>query len=195
MIVSDVLMELQRYGRNKSTLVNKTYIDSGEYRNKFDKITDNKDVSRVLYAKAKEMLEHRSGTLFEDMYWIDGNTGKVVAKEITSNIVRTVEYSAETKKAVASYEKNQIIAIHTHPGSMPPSVSDFNSCFSNGYRLGCVACHDGKLFVYTSAEEINERLYHMYVQASVNDGATEYDAQINALNQLKRNCKIDFWEV
>lgn len=35
-------LEFQRYGRNKSTLVNSTYISSGEYRNKFDKITDNK---------------------------------------------------------------------------------------------------------------------------------------------------------
>ena len=52
-------LEFQRYGRNKSTLVNSTYISSGEYRNKFDKITDNKDVNRALYIKAKEMLLHR----------------------------------------------------------------------------------------------------------------------------------------
>lgn len=48
--------EFQRYGRNKSTLVNSTYISSGEYRNKFDKITDKKDVNKSIYIKAKEML-------------------------------------------------------------------------------------------------------------------------------------------
>ena len=47
-------VEDQRYGRNKDTLVNSTYINSGEYRKKFDTITDNKDVNRTLYAKAKE---------------------------------------------------------------------------------------------------------------------------------------------
>ena len=31
-----VALENQRYGRNKSTLVNKTYIESGEYRRKYD---------------------------------------------------------------------------------------------------------------------------------------------------------------
>lgn len=47
-------LEFQRYGRNKSTLVNSTYISSGEYRNKFDRITDHKDVNRALYIKAKK---------------------------------------------------------------------------------------------------------------------------------------------
>lgn len=75
-------LELQRYGRNKYTLVNSTYISSGEYRNKFNKITDNKDVNRIIYSKAKEMLLHRSGTLYEDMYWFDADTGKVIAKRL-----------------------------------------------------------------------------------------------------------------
>ena len=68
-IMSEYL-EFQRYGRNKSTLVNSKYISSGEYRKKFDKITNNADLSRLLYSKAKEMLIHRSGTLYEDMYWM-----------------------------------------------------------------------------------------------------------------------------
>ena len=75
-------LEYQRYGRDKNTLVNKAYIDSGEYRNKFDKITDNKEVSRILYAKAKEMLKHRSGTMCEDMYWIDAKTGDIIASAL-----------------------------------------------------------------------------------------------------------------
>ena len=34
--------ELQRYGRNKKTLIEHSYIESGEYRRKFDKISNNK---------------------------------------------------------------------------------------------------------------------------------------------------------
>lgn len=63
-------LEQQRYGRNKNTVINHTYIESGEYRRKFDKITDNKEIDRILYLKAKEMLNHRSGTLYEDLYLI-----------------------------------------------------------------------------------------------------------------------------
>ena len=62
-----MILEFQRYGRNKETTVDSSYISGGEYRRKFDSIIDNAAVSRILYSKAKEMLLHRSGTLFEDM--------------------------------------------------------------------------------------------------------------------------------
>ena len=55
---------------------------SGEYRNKFDRITNNINVNRTLYAKAKELLNHRSGTRYEDMYWVDAITGEVLASAL-----------------------------------------------------------------------------------------------------------------
>ena len=54
--MNKIEIEDQRYGRNKGTLVNSTYINSGEYRRKFDNITNDNDVNRTLYSKAKEML-------------------------------------------------------------------------------------------------------------------------------------------
>ena len=39
-------IEQQRYGRNKDTIINHTYIESGEYRNKFDGISDDKELNR-----------------------------------------------------------------------------------------------------------------------------------------------------
>ena len=35
--------EEQRPGRNKETTINHTYIDSGEYKRKFDLVSDNKE--------------------------------------------------------------------------------------------------------------------------------------------------------
>ncbi len=188
-------LEYQRYGRNKNTLVNKTYIESGEYRKKFDSITDSKTVNRVLYSKAKEMLLHRSGTILEDMYWIDKETGNVVAciTDQGEEIQSRIEYTQAVRKVIAN--RNDLIAMHTHPQSMPPSAADFNSVFSNNYALGIVICHDGKVFCITSKEEINERLYVLYIESGINDGMTEYDSQIAALEKLQCNFNIDFWEV
>lgn len=73
----EMVLESQRYGRNKSTTINHTYINSGEYRKKFDKITDNLHLNRLMYTKAKEMLEHRSGTRYEDMCWFDSKKNGV----------------------------------------------------------------------------------------------------------------------
>ena len=86
-------LENQRYGRNKSTLVNKTYVDSGEYKRKYDSATDNKEVNKSLYDCAKKALKHRSGTAFEDMYWIDGETGRVMLSVTDSADERTITYT------------------------------------------------------------------------------------------------------
>lgn len=134
-----VSLEYQRYGRNKETVINHTYINRGEYRNKFDSITDNINVNRILYAKAKEMLNHRSGTKHEDMYWIDGATGAVLA-------------------------------------------SALNEQQESGIQ-------------YVSNEKISEPLYSLYVGEFLDNGYTEFEAQWKALEKLKENYDIDFWEV
>lgn len=189
----NVALEYQRYGRNKDTLVNKAYIDSGEYRRKFDKLTDDTNVNKTLYDCAKAALKHRSGTELEDMYWIDSKTGRIVAQELNSSDKRAISYSDTTRHAVA--DTPDLIALHTHPSSMPPSAADFNSCCKNKYKVGFIACHNGKIFGYNSFEELNEKLYDMYIGANMNKGLSEYDSQIAALVSLKRNYNIDFWEV
>lgn len=189
----EMALEYQRYGRNKDTLINKAYIDSGEYRRKFDNITDNPEVNKTLYNCAKTALKHRSGTEFEDMYWIDSNSGKIVAQEISSSDKRAIIYSDKTRKAVQN--NNGLLALHTHPSSMPPSAADFNSCLRNKYKIGYVMCHNGKIFAYTSEQEISEGLYSLYIEEFLSDGKSEYDAQILTLRKLKINYAINFWEV
>ncbi len=192
---NNMSLEFQRYGRNKNTLVNKTYINSGEYRNKFDKITDNKDVNRVLYQKAKEMLLHRSGTLFEDMYWIDATSGKIVASELNSKAEQKIIYSNSTKSKLSKLKEETLITLHSHPASFPPSISDFNSIYQYKYKIGLIVCHDGKIFKYTSKQKISEKLFELYVSQYMDSGYDEFDSQINALNELQKSYEISFCEV
>lgn len=188
-----VALEYQRYGRNKDTLVNKTYIESGEYRRKFDVLSENSEVNRSLYDCAKKALKHRSGTMLEDMYWIDGRNGKILYSVEDGSKESVVLYTPAIWTVI---EKNDdIVALHTHPSSMPPSAADFNACFRNGYKFGVVACHNGKVFVYSSAQEISEKLYDLIICDLVSRGLEEYDAQIKALERLKQNYDIDFREV
>lgn len=85
--------EEQRYGRNKDTVINATYINSGDYRRKFDRITDLPELNRLLYKLSKKMLKHRSGTRYEDMYWIDPINLAIVAGEIQCSREELVIYS------------------------------------------------------------------------------------------------------
>ena len=185
--------EAQRYGRNKETSVNSTYINSGVYKKKFDTISNSKKLSRVLYKIAKKMLVHRSGTKYEDMYWIDLDTLKIVAKEIDGITEHAIIYSNETKKTIKKYPN--LITIHTHPDSFPPSINDLNSNFDHGYVLGIIICHNGKIFIYSAREQINENYYKMVVESYLKQGYNEDASQLMALFEIQKNFDILFREV
>ena len=120
------LQEVQRYGRNKNTIVNHSYINRGEYRKKFDSISNDKALNRKVYQIAKKMLEHRSGTLFEDMYWLDLNTLEVIASETNCGIEEGIIYSESTKKTIKKC--NNLLTISGLPPveatrrTVPPTV-------------------------------------------------------------------------
>ena len=125
-------IEYQRAGRNKKTQINNAYINSGEYRKKFDMLSDSKQLNRLVYQLAKKMLEHRAGTDYEDMYWIDIDTLAVVAEEVTSTVSKKIIYSDKTLKVVEEYKRDpqkRLLTLHTHPSSFPPSIPDFNANF------------------------------------------------------------------
>ena len=189
----DVALENQRYGRNKDTLVNKTYIDSGDYRRKYDNATGNSDVNKALYDCAKEALKHRSGTIFEDMYWIDGDSGEVILGVTDSTLPRGIAYTDRIHKALNG--KDNVMTLHTHPSSMPPSIEDFNSCCRNGYKKGFVACHNGRVFWYMSEQLISQKLYDMYIGDYLAEGLSDFEAQWKTLEKLRKNHLIDFGEV
>lgn len=185
--------EFQRYGRNKNTVINSAYINSGAYRKKFDKITTNDKLNHILYLKAKEMLFHRKGTLYEDMYWFDGDTGEVVASVLDAKEEKRIDYPEYVLNAIKG--KNNLITMHTHPNSMPPSIADFNSCCQNKYLRSLIICHNGTVFSYTSNQMVPSGLYELYVQEFRDCGNNEKEAQMNALHEIKRTYKISFQEV
>ena len=185
--------EGQRYGRNKDTAINHTYINSGSYRRKFDFISNSPDLNRLIFQLSKKMLEHRSGTKFEDMYWIDAAHRRVIAKETESCSEEQIVYSNSIRSQISKYEN--LITLHSHPNSYPPSINDLNSNFINHYGLGIVACHDGKIFKYASTQEIREDYYKMDVEKYMKKGYNEYEAQIGALKELVTKFDIMVKEV
>lgn len=78
---------------------------------------------------------------------------------------------------------------------MSPSVDDFNSCYCHGYKSGVIACHNGKIFCYSSEQFLNSKLYELNIGDYLSDGLSEYEAQIRTLADLKHNHKINFEEV
>lgn len=186
-------IEEQRQGRNKNTVINHTYMNSGEYRRKFDCISNSPKLNRLLFQLAKKMLLHRSGTVYEDMYWVDLDTVTVVAQETEKNIEEGIEYSEKTKAAIKKY--NHLLTIHSHPNSFPPSVADFNSNFDNQYVVGIIVCHDGKIYIYRAEEKLSNDYYSLIVAEHLKIEYNEFKAQMKALEELREKFEIEFKEV
>ena len=185
--------EEQRYGRNKETVINRSYIESGEYRKKFDRISDNAELNKLLYQLAKKMLLHRSGTLYEDMYWIDPDTLEVVASETNCELEQKVFYSKATRKAISN--KKGLITIHSHPNSFPPSLEDFNSNFGHENGMGIVCGHDGSIYVYWAKEVVQKEKCIYWHKKYYNLYKDETVAQQQVWKELQKINEIYFEEV
>ncbi|HEX3022207.1 MAG TPA: minor capsid protein [Lachnospiraceae bacterium] len=187
--------ENQKSKPNQDTVIDKKYINSKEYHDIFKRLTENQEVNETIYRCSKEMLRHRSGTLFEDMYFIDINTGKVIASSKDINIERTVGYNKEIKKALKEYDMTQVIAIHNHPSGMPPSAGDFNSAMKNGYSKCFTIGHDGSIIEYSKGNKLINKLSYEQRLALERIRNDEYDAQIATLNVLTARAGIYYKEI
>lgn len=186
-------LEEQRKGRDKETVINHTYIAGGEYKRKFDFISNNVELSRILYKIAKDILIHRSGTKYEDMYWIDLDSISVVAKETNVMVEKKIVYSNMTEKVIRKYDN--LLTIHNHPDSFPPSIDDLNSNFEHEYVIGVVVCHDGRVYMYSANEWVNENYYKLVVEGYLKSGYNEDKAQIMALFEIQKSFDVNFKEV
>ena len=186
-------LEQQRKGRNKNTIIDYNYISSNRYRKKFDYISNDKKLNKLLYKIAKKMLLHRSGTEYEDMYWIDLIKGKIVCKITDSKYKKKILYTTTIKKMIKKSEN--LLTIHTHPDSFPPSIDDINSNYDHNYEIGIVICHDGRVYMYSAEERINVNYYKLTVEDYLKNGYNEDTAQIEALKELQKKFSIYFKEV
>lgn len=186
-------LEQQRKGRNKNTIIDYNYISSNRYRKKFDYISNDKKLNKLLYKIAKKMLLHRSGTEYEDMYWIDLINGKIVCKITDSKYKKKIIYTTTIKKMIKKSEN--LLTIHTHPDSFPPSIDDINSNYDHNYEIGIVICHDGRVYMYSAEERINVNYYKLTVEDYLKNGYNEDTAQIEALKEMQKKFSIYFKEV
>ena len=186
-------LEQQRKGRNKNTIIDYNYISSNRYRKKFDYISNDKKLNKLLYKNAKKMLLHRSGTEYEDMYWIDLINGKIVCKITDSKYKKKILYTTTIKKMIKKSEN--LLTIHTHPDSFPPSIDDINSNYDHNYEIGIVICHDGRVYMYSAEERINVNYYKLTVEDYLKNGYNEDTAQIEALKEMQKKFSIYFKEV
>lgn len=155
------------------TIINKKVIESPEYRRRFNQVSGNAQVNRKAWQFAKEMLEHRSGTRYEDLAFIDSDTGKGLINKNYDN-ERMANPSKAMMKMLNESADGTVIAMHNHPGSSIPSIPDLKACIQRKYMKGIIVCHDGKIYVYSvNAKKYNDPMAISALDRLEKSGYTE----------------------
>ncbi|MEG0510835.1 MAG: hypothetical protein RR988_03825 [Clostridia bacterium] len=184
----------------ESAIINKVYISSLEYRAKICSIHTNERVNNIIYKTIIRILKHRNGTLFEDMYLIHKDTGKILGVQIHSNSEKKITYNKSIIRAIAKNKNEKcLIAIHNHPESMPPSDADVNAAIINNYYKSLVVCHDGTVFEYSKGK-CNNTIKNSYYKKKLETNKdicynSEYIGQFTAIEKLSREMNFRFREV
>ena len=185
------------------TIVNKHDIESPEYRKLFENFDESSKVKRIMYNESKTMLDHRTGTKYEDLTFIDSNTGDFITRN-NFDKESQVEPTRRMYRMLRESEPHSIIAIHNHPKSGTPSIDDIGCAYSRQYKYGVIACHNGSLFRYSFLGEFDTSEENFeYVDMLLDNVnrivynkeklANRFETKLaDALNQLKeKNLKLE----
>ena len=170
---------------NTDSVVDKQIIDSSDYRKMFDKLGENSKTTRSIFQQAKAILNHRSGSNFEDLSFIDSVTGKFLTRtdySVQKQCVPSKSMMAMVKKA----KPNTVIAIHNHPNSSVPSLDDINSAWKKKYKYGIIACHNGSIFKYKIVGDYNQGFVDFLLDKL---NSCIYNEDIDTVNKILESLK------
>lgn len=105
----------------------------------------------------------------------------------------SIVYSKATGRVIRKHEN--IMTIHTHPNSFPPSIADLNSNYLNNYVSGVIICHDGTIYQYSSSVKLEELYYDLKVANLKNNGYNEVDIHRTVIGSFNNEVDIQIREV
>jgi proteasome lid subunit RPN8/RPN11 len=150
-------IEDERSNGDRTVYINRELIFSNRYIDAIKSLGEDRICSKYILDSAREMLRHHHGDKYEDLYYIDAKTHKVLSRTDYRIKEREVCPSSDMKN-MARNSRN-IISIHNHPTDTLPSYEDIRVCFNTKYKYGLIMCHGGDIFQYTTLDSINKTIY------------------------------------
>lgn len=164
-----------RYG-SEAVKVNLQFIETKEFATKFSSASSSAKANSALLSSSKKALRRNTGTKHESMFLIDYDTGDILA-EVNDVGESGIHYTQKMRTVIKQSQqgKIKIVALHSHPEGMPPSVDDFQKCFENKYYEAFAIGHNGQLYRYSNKN----------VDLSIDD-------RENIYNQINENCLFGY---
>lgn len=183
-----IFLEQALISRKKDTnpfSVNRQYVNSKEYHDKFEQLPVNDIVQESLYKQAGRLLEFLDGQDEERLLAVNARTGEL----IVDNFDRP-GYAKNTAFTTSEYQKIQdcidtIILMHNHSLNGRPSAADLLSCLKDDkIRLSLILCHDGTIHAIYSVKEKFKELYSLYMNDICTKTTNREEAKRLAMTKL-----------
>ena len=150
-------IEDERSNGDRSVYINRELVFSDRYIDAIKSLGEDRYCTRDILKSSRKMLDHHHGDKYEDLYFVDVVSHKVLSRiDYKTNKQEVLPTSA--MKDMARNNPN-IISIHNHPTDALPSYEDIKTCFLVGYKYGLVICHGGDIFQYRTLDNINKIMY------------------------------------
>lgn len=162
--------------------VDRNLVNSKEFHDKFEGLTEHKSVNESIYQETMKMLEHRDGTDFEDLIAIDAKTGKVIVANTLSTQKGKTAFTKDQYEEFIKHSGESIL-LHNHPNGSRLSFTDIRTLFKNKSVIGSVAIgHDGSLHYISKInseldiDKVWEKVYNDVAEVVSNKTLAEHYA-------------------
>ena len=77
-----ILGEESHKGKIRTTEIARSRIESADYGRRMTSIDNSRSITNIMTSEARKILNHRNGTLYEDLMFIDIRTGEYIQEQI-----------------------------------------------------------------------------------------------------------------
>ena len=127
--------------------VERNFVNSKEYHDKFEQLPVNKEVQQRLYVEAGRLLNFVDGQEEERMMAINARTGELLVDNFNrKGSIKGTSFTFEEVKILENC-KDGIILLHNHSLNGRPSAQDILTYLSEErVKISLILCHDGTVY-------------------------------------------------
>ncbi len=185
-VVVDQTQKITKKKNSNAYSVDRKLVNSKEFHDKFEGLTNHKPINESVYQETMKMLEHRDETDLEDIVVFDARTGKVIVKNTLSARSGQTGLTYEQYKIYQESSGKKVL-LHNHPNGGRLSFTDLKTLFVNDDIDTSIAVgHNGVVHIASNPnrtidiEKLYESLYNKYKEIYANSEL----ARLYALDDL-----------
>lgn len=145
--------------------VEREYVNSKNYHDKFERLPVNRIVQQSLYLEAGRLLDFVDGQEEERLIAVNARTGELLVDNFNRNgDIKGTGFTAE-EAGVLDACKDGIILLHNHSLNGRPSAQDLLTYLKEEkIKLSLVLCHDGTVYGIYGVNSLFPEVYNEFLE-------------------------------